>query len=232
VGTRSLRPLCLAVGPIWDQITDRSSSARPRNSGLPARRCPPMHAKACGMGSRPAAPCAQGVSLKIVQETLGHSTYQITADIYAHVAPELKQVAADAIDEALGGGAQLRQVTLLVAPPASGCGSGLRPIRLHEGRGRHDPANGSARSDARAEARARPPGRMTGRPAESRLHTSTLRSSVARDSAIAVGSTRQHRSPPGRESSGGKMRPDDPGSSPAPAREAGRAHTPPSPTPG
>jgi integrase len=45
------------------------------------------------------------VSLKIVQETLGHSTYQITADIYAHVAPELKQVAADAIDDALGGGA-------------------------------------------------------------------------------------------------------------------------------
>ena len=48
---------------------------------------------------------AQGVSLKIVQETLGHSTYQITADIYAHVAPELKQLAADAIDEALGAGA-------------------------------------------------------------------------------------------------------------------------------
>ncbi|GAB4252816.1 MAG: hypothetical protein Kow00129_13700 [Thermoleophilia bacterium] len=47
----------------------------------------------------------EGVSLKIVQETLGHSTYQITADIYAHVAPELKQVAANAIDEALGGAA-------------------------------------------------------------------------------------------------------------------------------
>jgi hypothetical protein len=31
--------------------------------------------------------------------------YRITADIYAQVAPELKQVAADAIDEALGGGA-------------------------------------------------------------------------------------------------------------------------------
>jgi hypothetical protein len=34
----------------------------------------------------------------------GHSTYEITADIYAHAVPELKQVAADAIDEALGGG--------------------------------------------------------------------------------------------------------------------------------
>lgn len=70
------------------------------------------HAKASGMGhltfrqlrhGAASLLIAQGVSLKIVQENLGHSTYQITADIYAHVAPELKQVAADAIDEALGG---------------------------------------------------------------------------------------------------------------------------------
>jgi integrase len=72
-----------------------------------------VHARACGLGhlhfhqlrhGAASLLIAQGVSLKIVQETLGHSTYQITADIYAHVAPELKQVAADAIDEALGGG--------------------------------------------------------------------------------------------------------------------------------
>jgi integrase len=72
------------------------------------------HARACGMGhmnfhqlrhGAASLLIAQGVFLKIVQETLGHSTYQITADIYAHVASELKQVAADDIDQALGSGA-------------------------------------------------------------------------------------------------------------------------------
>lgn len=46
----------------------------------------------------------QGVPLKIVQETLGHSTLGITADIYSHVAPDVQRMAADAIDEALGNG--------------------------------------------------------------------------------------------------------------------------------
>lgn len=45
---------------------------------------------------------AEGVSLKLVQELLGHSTYQITADIYSHVAPELRRVTADAMDGLLG----------------------------------------------------------------------------------------------------------------------------------
>ncbi len=44
---------------------------------------------------------AQGVPLRIVQETLGHSSITITADTYAHVAPELQRQAADAIDAAL-----------------------------------------------------------------------------------------------------------------------------------
>jgi integrase len=44
-----------------------------------------------------------GVPLKVVSDTLGHSTIAITADIYAHVTPELRREAADAMDRALGG---------------------------------------------------------------------------------------------------------------------------------
>lgn len=44
-----------------------------------------------------------GVPLKVVSETLGHSTIAITADVYAHVTPELRREAADAMDRALGG---------------------------------------------------------------------------------------------------------------------------------
>jgi integrase len=43
-----------------------------------------------------------GVPLKVVSDTLGHSTIAITADIYAHVTPELRREAADAMDRALG----------------------------------------------------------------------------------------------------------------------------------
>jgi hypothetical protein len=43
----------------------------------------------------------QGVPLKVVQETLGHSSITVTADIYAHVAPELQRQAADAMQAAL-----------------------------------------------------------------------------------------------------------------------------------
>jgi integrase len=42
-----------------------------------------------------------GVPLKVVSETLGHSNIAITADVYAHVTPELRREAADAMDRAL-----------------------------------------------------------------------------------------------------------------------------------
>jgi integrase len=44
-----------------------------------------------------------GVPLKVVSETLGHSNIAITADVYAHVTPELRREAADAMDRALAG---------------------------------------------------------------------------------------------------------------------------------
>lgn len=44
---------------------------------------------------------AEGIPLKVVQEVLGHASYHITANIYGHVAPELQQAAADAMDVAM-----------------------------------------------------------------------------------------------------------------------------------
>lgn len=45
---------------------------------------------------------AAGVPLKVVSDTLGHSSIAVTADTYAHVTPELRREAADAMDRALG----------------------------------------------------------------------------------------------------------------------------------
>jgi len=42
-----------------------------------------------------------GVPLKVVSETLGHSSIAITADVYQHVTPDLRREAADAMDRAL-----------------------------------------------------------------------------------------------------------------------------------
>lgn len=44
---------------------------------------------------------AKGIPLKLIQETLGHSTIVITADTYGHVAPEVQRLAAIAMDEVL-----------------------------------------------------------------------------------------------------------------------------------
>jgi integrase len=40
-----------------------------------------------------------GVSAKLVQETLGHSTYQLTMDTYSHMIPALRNEVADRMDE-------------------------------------------------------------------------------------------------------------------------------------
>jgi integrase len=41
---------------------------------------------------------AQGENLKLIQEQLGHSTISTTADVYAHVLPEIQRSAADRLD--------------------------------------------------------------------------------------------------------------------------------------
>ncbi len=42
-----------------------------------------------------------GVRLEVVSETLGHSGFAITKDIYAKVRPELQRTAADAMEQLL-----------------------------------------------------------------------------------------------------------------------------------
>lgn len=41
----------------------------------------------------------QGVPLEVISATLGHAGYAITADVYAHVGPEVQRRAADAMDD-------------------------------------------------------------------------------------------------------------------------------------
>jgi site-specific recombinase XerD len=45
---------------------------------------------------------AQGVQLRTIMELLGHSSIAITANLYAHVAPDLMREAADSMDAVLG----------------------------------------------------------------------------------------------------------------------------------
>ena len=46
---------------------------------------------------------AQGVPMKVISETLGHSTMAITSDTYSHVARELRLDVAEKIGAALFG---------------------------------------------------------------------------------------------------------------------------------
>lgn len=50
---------------------------------------------------------AQGVSPRVVMETLGHSRISVTMDTYAHVLPALMRDAADAMDRTLSSGIEM-----------------------------------------------------------------------------------------------------------------------------
>lgn len=66
-------------------------------AGLPHQRFHDLrHAAATFM-------LAEGVPLRVVMETLGHSTITITANTYGHVAAEVQRAAAEGIERAIGG---------------------------------------------------------------------------------------------------------------------------------
>jgi integrase len=83
-----------SLGP--GNVTHRFSDALAR-LGLPHVR---FHDLRHGVAS---LLLAQGVPLKVVSETLGHSGIAITADVYAHLSREQRREAADAIERAIGG---------------------------------------------------------------------------------------------------------------------------------
>ena len=49
---------------------------------------------------------AQKVPMRIIMETVGHSQIGVTMNLYAHVLPEVQAEAADAMENALGGGSK------------------------------------------------------------------------------------------------------------------------------
>ena len=48
---------------------------------------------------------ARGLSLKVIQEQLGHANFAFTADVYTHLEESLRRDVADTMDGLLGGGA-------------------------------------------------------------------------------------------------------------------------------
>jgi integrase len=105
---------CQALGPIWDNTYDLvfpNTLGRPmdashlirrefhpllKQAGLPHMRFHDLRHTAATLLLR------QGVNPKIVSEMLGHASVSITLDLYSHVLPDMQQIAAEAMDTALG----------------------------------------------------------------------------------------------------------------------------------
>jgi len=105
----------LKAGPLWEGdswgLVFTTEAGRPLNhqvvthhfqqsltrAGLPKWRFHDQrHAAASFM-------LAQGVPLRVVMEVLGHSTINVTADVYGHLAPELSRDATARVGEVLFG---------------------------------------------------------------------------------------------------------------------------------
>ena len=101
----------LAAGPAWSErgmvfTTELGTPMDPRNVlrwyqtmagkvGVPGGLHTLRHTAATML-------LAQGASLRLVADVLGHSSVQITGDVYAHVLDEQQQVALDGLGAALG----------------------------------------------------------------------------------------------------------------------------------
>ncbi len=79
-----------------DNLVKRSFGPLPERARLPRIRFHDLrHTFATVLLSR-------GTHPKVVQEMLGHATISQTMDTYSHVMPEMGEIAADALEAALG----------------------------------------------------------------------------------------------------------------------------------
>ncbi|MFI5041720.1 MAG: tyrosine recombinase XerC [Acidimicrobiales bacterium] len=108
---RSQLQLRLAVGPAWTDngLVFSTAAGGPLSRTEVSRRFGLLQERA-GVAHRRLYDCrhtaaslllAQGVSPRVVMETLGHSSFSLTMDTYTHVMPTLMRDAADAMDRAL-----------------------------------------------------------------------------------------------------------------------------------
>ena len=58
----------------------------------------PTYASTTSATFAPPCSCTKGVSVKVVQEVLGHSSVSVTMDVYSHVLPDMQEKAAAAMD--------------------------------------------------------------------------------------------------------------------------------------
>lgn len=102
----------LAAGTAWQDQADLMFTDALGNPMRPDAVSRTFHETATRLGLQPirfhdlrhsaaSLMLAQGVPLKTVSEALGHASIAITADVYAHVTPDLRREAADALDRAL-----------------------------------------------------------------------------------------------------------------------------------
>lgn len=81
--------------PLNGQAVTRRLQAVMERGGLPRKRFHDLRHSCASLL------LAQGVPMKLIQVTLGHTSMKTTADIYAHVAPGLREQVAAAMDGAL-----------------------------------------------------------------------------------------------------------------------------------
>jgi integrase len=82
--------------PLWAGDVLRDLRAHLERAGLPRLRFHDLRHSAASLM------LAQGVPVRVVMETLGHSTITTTANIYQHVLPDLQRDAADRMEAVLG----------------------------------------------------------------------------------------------------------------------------------
>ena len=83
--------------PLSGSVVTHHFQALRARAGLPRKRFHDLrHSAASFM-------LAQGVPMRTAMEVLGHSEIGVTANLYSHVAPELKRDAADRVSELLWG---------------------------------------------------------------------------------------------------------------------------------